>query len=88
MLGNLLDNACKWPRRDLAVSRIDGDRVELRSRTTAGDCGKLRTAMLRRGGRADEASPGSGLGLSIVGDLAEVYGARSHWGRLPRVACA
>ena len=30
--------------------------------------------MLQRGVRADEASPGSGLGLSIVGDLAEVYG--------------
>jgi signal transduction histidine kinase len=34
----------------------------------------LREAVLQRGVRADEAAPGSGFGLAIVRDLAEVYG--------------
>ena len=34
----------------------------------------MRAAVLERGVRADEAAPGSGLGLSIVRDLAEGYG--------------
>ena len=35
---------------------------------------EMRDVVLKRGVRADEAAPGSGLGLSIVRDLAEVYG--------------
>lgn len=35
---------------------------------------EMRDVVLQRGIRADEAAPGSGLGLSIVRDLAEVYG--------------
>jgi signal transduction histidine kinase len=34
-----------------------------------------------RGARLDEAEPGSGLGLSIVGDLAEAYGGTLALGR-------
>jgi signal transduction histidine kinase len=34
----------------------------------------LREAVLQRGVRADEAAPGSGFGLAIVRDLAELYG--------------
>ena len=34
----------------------------------------MRTAVLKRGVRADEVAPGSGLGLSIVRDLANAYG--------------
>jgi signal transduction histidine kinase len=81
MIGNVLDNACKWARTRV---RITSDVV--------GDSGKdgmvaiaidddgpgiepaMRDAVLQRGVRADEASPGSGLGLAIVRELAEVYG--------------
>jgi signal transduction histidine kinase len=34
----------------------------------------LRQAVLQRGVRADEAAPGSGIGLGIVRDLAELHG--------------
>jgi signal transduction histidine kinase len=33
----------------------------------------MTTAVLRRGVRADEAAPGTGFGLAIVRDLAELY---------------
>ena len=76
MLGNLLDNACKWARRSVAVSSAADDG---RCTITVDDDGPglapaLREAVLQRGVRADEAAPGSGLGLAIVRDLAELYG--------------
>jgi signal transduction histidine kinase len=77
MLGNLLDNACKWARSRVVVSSCDaGTTVIL---ITVDDDGPglappLRDSVLQRGVRADEAVPGSGLGLSIVRDLVEAYG--------------
>jgi signal transduction histidine kinase len=76
MLGNLLDNACKWARSRVVVSAtIAGDRLAL----TVDDDGPgldpaLRTRVLERGVRADERVGGSGLGLAIVRDLAELSG--------------
>ena len=76
MLGNLLDNACKWARTRVALASSRGDnRVSI----TVDDDGpglpaSMRDAVLQRGVRADEAAPGTGLGLSIVRDLAELYG--------------
>jgi len=76
MLGNLLDNACKWGRSRVIVDATPtGSWVEV----TVDDDGPgvaddLRESVLRRGARADEAAPGSGLGLAIVRDLAELYG--------------
>jgi signal transduction histidine kinase len=75
MLGNLLDNACKWASSRVCISsRIGGDRVEILIEDDGpGIADGLRAEVLRRGVRADEASPGSGLGLAIVRDLAELY---------------
>ena len=76
MLGNLMDNACKWTRsRVVVTSALDGDCVVI----TVEDDGpgvdaSLRAAVLQRGVRADEAAPGTGLGLAIVRDLAQLYG--------------
>ena len=76
MLGNLLDNACKWAKSRVVVeSSANGAGVII----TVDDDGlgleaSLRDDVLQRGVRADQAAPGSGLGLAIVRDLAELYG--------------
>jgi signal transduction histidine kinase len=75
MLGNLLDNACKWARGVVVVdARAAGDAIVI----TVSDDGPglappMRDAALLRGVRLDEQAPGSGLGLAIVRDLAELY---------------
>ena len=80
MVGNLFDNACKWAASRVRVSagRQDFGR---RAFLTIGfeDDGpglppEKRAAALSRGGRLDETKPGSGLGLSIVLELARIYG--------------
>jgi signal transduction histidine kinase len=76
LLGNLLDNACKWARSQITVSSsIAGDAVAIAVEDDGrGIEVKMRETVLRRGIRADETSPGSGLGLAIVRDLSERYG--------------
>lgn len=76
MLGNLLDNACKWARTQVKLtSSKQGDAVTI----TVDDDGpgiepSMRCTVIQRGVRADEVPHGSGLGLAIVSDLAELYG--------------
>jgi len=76
MLGNLLDNACKWAARRVEVRVRPGpDGIEfLVDDDGRGIAPEQRAAMLRRGVRADEQVPGTGLGLAIVDDLARMYG--------------
>ena len=76
MIGNLLDNACKWANARVTVtSAQENSNLAI----TVDDDGPglepaKRDVVLKRGVRADEAAPGSGLGLAIVRDLAELYG--------------
>ncbi|MBI4754414.1 MAG: sensor histidine kinase [Betaproteobacteria bacterium] len=78
MLGNLLDNACKWAASRVEIhARIDGDRLDIGVEDDGpGIASDQREAMIRRGVRADEQVPGTGLGLAIVDDLARLYGGR------------
>jgi signal transduction histidine kinase len=80
MLGNLLDNACKWAKSTVSVRsfRENTGIVILVDDDGPGIAPDMRDVVLQRGVRADEAAPGSGLGLSIVRDLAEVYGGTIH----------
>ncbi len=76
MLGNLLDNACKWARSRVEVqTERAGDTLLV----TIDDDGpglpaSAREAVFDRGVRVDERTPGSGLGLAIARDLALLYG--------------
>ena len=80
LAGNVMENACKWSRgrvRAMATETADPRRFRL----TVEDDGPglppdQRDAMLKRGERLDENAPGSGLGLSIVDELARAYGGR------------
>ncbi len=76
MLGNLLDNACKWTRRRvlLGARQENGAIVFEIDDDGAGLSADDRQRVLRRGVRADQNAPGSGLGLAIAADLAEIYG--------------
>lgn len=78
MLGNLIDNACKWARAKVHVALSAGSGRIL---VTVDDDGPglspdEREAAFRRGKRLDEAVPGTGLGLSIVKDVVELYGGK------------
>lgn len=78
MLGNLLDNACKWTRQNIDIRAVleDGElRIDIDD-DGPGIAPELRDEMITRGTRADEQTPGSGLGLAIVDDLARLYGGR------------
>jgi signal transduction histidine kinase len=75
MLGNLLDNACKWAKSRVRIQSVEENGAVV---LTVDDDGpglppSMRDRVLQRGVRADEAAPGSGLGLAIVRDLAELY---------------
>lgn len=76
MLGNLLDNACKWAAGHVDVSAgIEGGKLRIFiDDDGAGLATEQRDAVIQRGVRADEQVPGSGLGLAIVDDLARLYG--------------
>lgn len=75
LLGNLMENACKWAESKVRVSaRIEGDRLDLSVEDDGpGLTPEQREVALKRGGRLDEQTPGTGLGLSIVGELVELH---------------
>jgi signal transduction histidine kinase len=80
MVGNLLDNACKWAKSKVCVSasRADGagNFEVLVDDDGPGLTEAERVKVVERGQRLDETKPGSGLGLSIVADLAHLYRGR------------
>lgn len=81
MLGNVLDNAGKWAHRQVRVTarREDGELKIWVEDDGPGLSPERAERVFERGQRADERTPGSGLGLGIVRDLADVYGG---WARI------
>ncbi len=82
LLGNLLDNACKWARQRVrvAVSAGDGLRILIADDGPGMEEGAVARAMTR-GVRLDESRQGHGLGLAIVGDIVAAYGGALAFGR-------
>ncbi|VIO71766.1 sensor histidine kinase [Bradyrhizobium ivorense] len=83
MVGNLVDNACKWAASQVSIEVVvvtpEAPGAGPRLRVMVDDDGRglseaERAQVSRRGQRLDESKPGSGLGLSIVTDLAGLYG--------------
>jgi signal transduction histidine kinase len=81
MVGNLLDNACKWAKSHVSVkvvARRADDAGDRAFKLIIEDDGpglpsELREQAVTRGHRLDESVPGSGLGLSIVAELSHLY---------------
>ena len=79
ILGNLIENACKWSKRRVRISAGPtglGQMVVVVEDDGPGLPVEQREAALERGARMDETTPGSGLGLSIVVELTRAYGGR------------
>lgn len=77
MIGNLMENACKYGGGQVRVSgaMFGAERLALIVEDDGpGLAPEQKTVALARGGRLDERAPGQGLGLSIVADLADMYG--------------
>jgi signal transduction histidine kinase len=87
MVGNLLDNACKWAEGNVKVIASPGAQSG-RLRIQVVDDGpglsdEQKKRVLERGERMDETKPGSGLGLGIVKDIASLYGGSFSLDRAP-----
>lgn len=81
LLGNLVDNACKWCRSRVRVSVVTDERAGPRQRLILvveddgpGISEEDRARVLQRGVRMDESVPGHGLGLAMVHDTVDLYG--------------
>lgn len=89
IVGNVLDNACKWAQHEVRVTarfHAGGAPASVRAGTAParieirvhddgpGIAEPQRAAVLGRGTRLDESVPGSGLGLSIARELVDSYG--------------
>ncbi|MDH5218954.1 MAG: ATP-binding protein [Gammaproteobacteria bacterium] len=83
LLGNLIDNACKWARNQVGLNIIiDGNFLI----ATVEDDGpgapfEQLSKLASRGVRIDESTAGHGLGLSIVQDAVSHYGGELEFGR-------
>ena len=77
VLGNLLDNACKACRKQIAISATPGERwlLIVIEDDGVGIPENQRAAILQRGQRADSYQPGQGIGLAVVMDILDSYGA-------------
>ena len=89
LLGNLLDNACKWADAEVRVSVIEtADGFELSVEDDGpGIPEERRDQVFSRGTRLDEQTHGHGLGLGIVRDIVDSWGGElslleSEWGGL------
>ena len=87
MLGNLLDNGCKWAASEIQVSltHADGDLIILIEDDGPGVPKQQLERLHRPGLRLDEQTEGHGLGLAIVADIISQYQGTLVFGRSERM---
>lgn len=86
MVGNLLDNACKWSNKKVMITISRGNEVNSKiiiihiEDDGIGLSQAEAHTVMRRGVRLDEKTAGSGLGLDIVKELVDIYGGKLDLG--------
>jgi len=84
LVGNLLDNACKWAKSRIALSIEEAPR---RLTLTVDDDGpgfpEDVESLATRGVRADSQVPGQGIGLSTIAELLKAYNGTMQLARSP-----
>ncbi|MFO1248355.1 MAG: HAMP domain-containing sensor histidine kinase [Alphaproteobacteria bacterium] len=75
LFGSLLDNACKWARKEIRIIAAEDDvaQIEILDDGPGAPEAAL-TSLTARGVRLDQSMPGSGLGLAIARDIAMACG--------------
>jgi signal transduction histidine kinase len=76
LIGNLIENACKWGREKVKISLEKRGKNEVKILIEDDGPGlkqEQKNEVFARGFRVDEQTPGSGLGLNIVKDILEIY---------------
>lgn len=76
LIGNLIDNACKYGRRYVTIRahKIDNDLEIIIADDGPGVAADAKKIILTRGARADTAAPGQGIGLAVAVDILSSYG--------------
>ena len=86
LFGNLLDNACKWAKKQVLCNIHLGDKETLYIRIEddgAGQAPDELSKLTNRGKRVDELTDGHGLGLSICKDIIKLYGGTMNFHHSP-----
>lgn len=75
LLGNLLDNACKWSKHTVRITAQmqDGRLALVVEDDGPGIAADQVEKVLQRGSRLDEATPGHGIGMAMVRDIVAAY---------------
>lgn len=82
LLGNVMDNACKWARQRVSLAvHMNTEVCILISDDGPGVSDESLAKLTQRGMRLDESVAGHGLGLAITRDIVEDYGGSLTLGR-------
>ncbi|MGR8940892.1 MAG: ATP-binding protein [Gammaproteobacteria bacterium] len=86
LIGNIVDNACKWANRQIVIEVECQQGLEIRVADDGPGCSDADILQIgQRGMRLDESVPGHGLGLAIVRDIVEFYGGHLSIARSPQL---
>jgi len=86
LIGNLLDNACKWAKTEVFCKIALNSYLTITIEDDGPGCApKLLQQLTERGIRVDESTTGHGIGLSIVKEIVNSYDGRMTFSSSPKL---